>query len=441
MNLLPIEPSVLMNGNIEFAMDDIPSSLSSCGEYTDQDMYMTDSSTPSYVQSSPSSTPSLKHEPLYLSSSSNDSTDLNYFDQDFKTINPDEFLNDLFKAEIKSEISYTLSRDTPSPSDSTGSSADLTEYRIDMPLSSADSGCSMGTKYTFDTPPISPPDYNVASGQVNNNRQTTPPPVGQHTAQKSFQLVGDSSNLKILQGTLIPISTVPITMTTAAPINAASMSYKKIKIQPKPVSFGVSKSNAQTKTILLSAQDYSALIQKCKSQQTSTGDAQPIIIKGATNQVQKSQGITGSPNSTVLGGMLLKTANLVQQQIKTPTIAKQFASTVQSRPLVTTPSPKPNLTSSSSSVSSTSSIPSQCTTAIAVKSALRPVKSMLKQELEEKIMKKHQRMIKNRESACLSRKKKKDYMTSLENRVSTLAEENEKLKTVYTLNLKLLVLD
>lgn len=69
-------------------------------------------------------------------------------------------------------------------------------------------------------------------------------------------------------------------------------------------------------------------------------------------------------------------------------------------------------------------------TPIVIKNEMQDINFAGRQECEIKALKRQQRMIKNRESACLSRKKKKEYVSSLEKQIYELQQENKQLKMV-----------
>ncbi|XP_071097689.1 cyclic AMP-dependent transcription factor ATF-6 beta-like isoform X2 [Haliotis cracherodii] len=70
----------------------------------------------------------------------------------------------------------------------------------------------------------------------------------------------------------------------------------------------------------------------------------------------------------------------------------------------------------------------QQTVVTTVQPCMSPPPGMIQVDGEGKALKRQQRMIKNRESASLSRKRKKEYLTGLESRLKGFSTENQKLK-------------
>lgn len=325
-------------------------------------------------------------------------------------IDPNDFFNDMYKSEVdySSTFSSPSYRSTPSPTTSNSSqssdhlsvdynsASNQSDGSINM-YNSNNHGFSSNTQFVpaignqnchLDTPPISPPTENY----VPNGPQTIPhiQPI-QQLAQPI-----PNNQINIIQGTLIPITAVSLP-TSSNCSNILSTHHntsqiKKVKIQPKPLAAIATKPTVvpatvkpiQTistpKRIVLSGSDYKSLVLKCKSAATANGGVATTMQP--TNDTNLLKFVSAAPST-------LPTTNTQPLTVTN--------NRIQIAPLNSNKKPKQNSG---------------------------------QDEIDDRTIKKQMRMIKNRESACLSRKKKKEYVTTLESRLMDLSKENQQLKSV-----------
>uniref|UniRef100_A0A8D8JHG5 Cyclic AMP-dependent transcription factor ATF-6 beta n=1 Tax=Culex pipiens TaxID=7175 RepID=A0A8D8JHG5_CULPI len=162
---------------------------------------------------------------------------------------------------------------------------------------------------------------------------------------------------------------LPIVQKPACGTNLADL--KKIKLPPK--------GSITKKTIVLTAKDYQALVRNMKNQNNNG----TILIKATP----ASAFAVAAKDKLVLP----KPAIVPQQAEPVPVVV---AAPPPPQPVVP---PPPKLVSNGCSV-------------------------------DDRALKRHQRMIKNRESAFLSRVRKKEYVTTLEQQIDALQQENQFLK-------------
>ncbi|XP_013114018.2 uncharacterized protein LOC106091877 [Stomoxys calcitrans] len=245
--------------------------------------------------------------------------------------------------------------------------------------------------------------------------------------------------VNIVQGTIIPVQTVPLTNVTPANVNV-KVPAKPIVVPPQPLkvvsnAVGNTKLNApatpKPKTIFLSSNDFKALMQKVnttnggaasKKTPITNSPTPKIIMKTASGKFITASKIGPSTTTQVLP----PTSASNSSQTSGPLATKFVKTTTATNPAMGKHNPSKGMTSSGRSAAAMAA--ARASLSLAHSKVSRSELSAIRALGDEKLIKKQLRMLKNRESASLSRKKKKEYVERLENHISNLEKENYSLK-------------
>lgn len=384
-------------------------------------------------------------------------------------IDPNDFFNDIYKSEVDYSSTFSTPsyrNDTPSPTTSNSShgsdplsvdynsASNQSEASINLyPVQNQTLACTSQINVPqqfiqnvhLDTPPISPPADTIAGAATTatvtmaNAHPLAYIQPAQHLAQPIpvinhvvANAVDPNKSINIIQGTLIPITAVSL----SAPQNGTTITSshgsqaKKVKIQPKPIAMATkpnpsatitaktSPSTAKTvstpKRIVLSGSEYKNLVLKCKTQQANSANGtgnNTVTVAAAAAAASPPTQLNDATNIVQL--LPTNVTNLANVNVPTTTMKVNNVQT-----MMTTTS------------TTTANLPSNVIQITSIGSNKKPKSKSSQDEIDDRMLKKQMRMIKNRESACLSRKKKKEYVNTLEARLMDLSKENQDLKSV-----------
>ncbi|XP_075168231.1 bZIP_ATF6 domain-containing protein ATf6 [Haematobia irritans] len=243
-------------------------------------------------------------------------------------------------------------------------------------------------------------------------------------------------SVNFVQSAVIPVQTVPLTKVVTPVVNVKAAVKPVSAPQPtiKVVSNGTGNTkvsapiNPKPKTIFLSSNDFKALMQKVNpaNGQAAAGKKQPAVTNGQTPKIimktASGKFITASKiGPTTQVSPSNTSSNNTQSSGTLPT--KLVKSTATSS-IITKHNPSKVVTSNVRSAAAMAA----ARASLSFSKGSRADFNALRALGDEKLIKKQLRMLKNRESASLSRKKKKEYVERLENHISNLEKENYSLK-------------